>query len=51
MIEVNEETLREILSRFAKKKCQTCPFSSWCQISSSVQLATAAAAARSSPPR
>lgn len=30
MIEVNEETLREILSHFIKKKCQTCPWRNEC---------------------
>ena len=30
MIEVNEETLREVLSNFIKKKCQTCPWRNEC---------------------
>lgn len=30
MIEVNEEILREILSRLIKKKCQTCPWRNEC---------------------
>lgn len=30
MIEVNEETLREILSHFVKKKCQICPWRDEC---------------------
>lgn len=30
MIEVNEETLREILSHFVKKKCQICPWRNEC---------------------
>lgn len=30
MIEVNEETLREILSHLIKKKCQTCLWRNEC---------------------
>lgn len=31
MIEVNKETLREVLSHFIKKKCQICLWHNECQ--------------------